>query len=165
MSKKTKRIASAFLVTAAIATTIFMVEFSQHHIIAAQNGINVTTFEKSAVITFPKPTGGITQIGIEHLDFSPDAFITMVTASGPTRDVAAMAVASLQTFTNLNQQSSFVDTKSITFAYNQTKPTYVISELERAKLISPLEAQAARAAFYSLQSQVGSKSTPVGTAR
>jgi hypothetical protein len=58
-----------------------------------------------------------------------------------------MAVATLQTFANLNQQSSFVDTKSITFAYNQTKPTYVISELERAKLISPLEAQAARTAF------------------
>jgi hypothetical protein len=76
-----------------------------------------------------------------------------------------MAVATLQTFANLNQQSSSVDTKSITFAYNQTKPTYVISELERAKLISPLEAQAARTAFYSLQSQAGSKPTPVGTAR
>src|SRR5437588_5413620 len=104
-TEKTKRIVSAFLVTAAMTATIFMAEFSQHHIIAAQNGINiasqndinVTMFEKSAIITFPKPTGGITQIGIEHLDFSPNAFITMVTASGPTRDVAAMAIATLQT--------------------------------------------------------------------
>jgi hypothetical protein len=78
----------------------------------------------------------------------------MVTASGPTRDEAAMAAAILQTFTNLDQQTSFADTDSITFAYNQTKPSYVISELERVKLISPAEAEAARTALGSLQSKI-----------
>ena len=65
-----------------------------------------------------------------------------------------MVAATLQTFTTLSQQSSFVDHESITFAYNQIKPTYVISELERAKLISPVEAQAARTAFYGLETRV-----------
>jgi hypothetical protein len=65
-----------------------------------------------------------------------------------------MAVAVLQTFTNLNQQALFAGTDSITLAYNQTKPSYVISELERAKLISSLEAQAARTAFDILQSRM-----------
>jgi hypothetical protein len=99
----------------------------------------------------------ITRIGIERLDAFQNAYVTMVTASGPTIDEAAMAGAMLQTFTNLKQQSSFVDTESITFAYNQTRPSYVISELERAKLISPAEAQAARAAFDSLQSQMAAR--------
>jgi len=71
----------------------------------------------------------------------------MVTASGPTRDEAAIAAATLLTFTNLDPQTSFAGTDSITFFYNQSKPSYVISELERAKLISPAEAEAARTAL------------------
>jgi hypothetical protein len=90
---------------------------------------------------------------MERLDAFQNAYVTMVTASGPTRDEAAMAAAILQTFTNLDHQTSFAGANSITFAYNQTKPSYVISELERVKLIHRTEAEAARAALDSLQSK------------
>jgi hypothetical protein len=54
----------------------------------------------------------------------------------------------------MDQQASFVDAGSITFAYNQTKPNYVISELERTKLISTAEAETARMALQSLESRI-----------
>jgi len=103
--------------------------------------------DKSQSITFPRSSGGITQIAIERLDF-PNAYVTMVTTSGPTRDEAAIAAAILLTFTELKPQTSFAATNSITFFYNQSKPGYVISELERAKLISSAEAEAARSVLH-----------------
>jgi hypothetical protein len=111
--------------------------FTERAISDDQNG------DKSQSITFPRSSGGITEIAIERLDF-PNAYVTMVTTSGPTRDEAAMAAATLLTFTELKPQTSFAATNSITFFYNQSKPGYVISELERARLISPAEAEAAR---------------------
>jgi len=123
----------------------------QNPTVADQSSVVVENGEKSASITLARTAGGITQIAVARPDFFAKAYVTMVTASGPTIEDAAMAVAVLQTFTNLNQQALFAGTDSITLAYNQTKPSYVISELERAKLISPLEAQAARTAFNTLQ--------------
>jgi len=102
-------------------------------------------------VPWARTAGGITQIAVARSDSFATAYVTLVTASGPTIEDAAMAVAVLQTFTNLNQQALFAGTDSITLAYNQTKPSYVILELERVKLISPLEAQAARTAFNTLQ--------------
>jgi len=150
-------VATAVLISALLASPVSVAEVSQNYAITNQNVITVQNGDKSSSIIFPRSSGGITRIGIERLDAFQNAYVTMVTAYGPTIDEAAMAAATLQTFTNLKQQSSFVDTESITFAYNQTKPSYVISELERAKLISPAEAQAARAAFDSLQSQMAAR--------
>ena len=147
-------IVGAFLVEVVSASPGVPAEVLQNLIMQGADSVTVQNGEKSTSINFRRPTGGVTQIGLEHLDFAPNAYVTMITASGPTTDDAAIAVATLQTFTNLNQQSSFVDHGSITFAYNQPKPTYVISELERAKLISSGEAQAARTAFYSLEARV-----------
>jgi hypothetical protein len=155
MVKEIKKIlASAVLVGALIASATSEADVFQDHTMRDQYGITVQNGEKSVSITFQRSSRGITQIGIDRLDTFRNAYVTMVTASGPTRDEAAMAAAILQTFTNLDQQTSFVDTDSITFAYNQTKPSYVISELERVKLISPAEAEAARTALDSLQSKI-----------
>lgn len=103
--------------------------------------------DKSQSITFARSSGGITEISIERLDVL-NAYVTMVTTSGPTRDEAAMAATILLTFTELKPQTSFAATNSITFFYNQSKPGYVISELERTKLISPAEAEAARSVLH-----------------
>jgi|SRR6516165_2424836 hypothetical protein len=154
MAGKIGQIVGAFLVTVVSASPSAPAEAPQNLMMQGSDGVSVQNGEKSASISFWRPTGGVTQIGLEHLDFSPSAYVTMITASGPTRQDAAMVAATLQTFTTLSQQSSFVDHESITFAYNQIKPTYVISELERAKLISPVEAQAARTAFYGLETRV-----------
>ena len=154
MFSKIGQIVGAFLVTVVSASPGAPAEAFQNLIMQGADSVTVQNGDKSTSINFQRPTGGITQIGLEHLDFSPNAYVTMITASGPTRQDAVMAAATLQTFTTLSQQSSFVDHESITFAYNQMRPTYVISELERAKLISPVEAQAARTAFYSLESRV-----------
>jgi len=105
-------------------------------------------------IIFPRPSGGITEIAIEPLDF-PDAYLIMVTASGRTINDAAMAAATLLTFTNLDPQTSFAGTDAITFFYNRSEPSYVIAELERAKLISPAEAAAARTALDRLYTGTG----------
>lgn len=145
-------VAAVVLVSALMASPASMAEFPQNQTIKDKYDITVQNAEKSSSIIFPRSSGGVTQIGIERLDTFPNAYVTMVTASGPTGDEAAMAAAILQTFTNLDQQTSFADTDSITFAYNQTKPSYVISELERAKLISPAEAEAARTVLDNLKS-------------
>lgn len=166
MVKEIKEIvAAAVLVGALIASQTSEAEVPQNQTIRDQYGITVQNGEKSASITFQRSSKGITQIGIERLDTFPNAYVTMVTASGPTRDDAAMAAATLQTFTNLDQQTSFANTDCITFAYNQTKPSYVISELERAKLISRVEAEAARTAFDSLQSRTDPGSALVRSKR
>ena len=141
----------AFLVSAVSALPVSAAEILQNPTVADQNSVVVQNGEKSASITLARATGGITQIAIARPDVFVNAYVTMVTASGATIEDAAMAVAVLQTFTNLNQQGLFAGTDSITLAYNQTKPSYVISELERAKLISPLEAQAARSVLNILQ--------------
>jgi hypothetical protein len=155
MMEKTRRISAlVFLATALLVRSPSFAEVPQSLSITGQHVITVQNTEKSSSIIFTRSSGGITQIGIERLDAFQNAYVTMVTASGPTRDEAAMAAAILQTFTNLDQQTSFADTHSITFAYNQTKPSYVISELERVKLISPAEAEAARTALDSLQSKI-----------
>ena len=143
--------AAAFLVSAVSALPVSAAEILQNPTVADQNSVVVQNGEKSASITLARTAGGITQIAVERPVFLAKAYVTMVTASGPTIEDAAMAVAVLQTFTNLDQQVLLAGTGSITLAYNQTKPSYVISELERAKLISPLEAQAARTAFNTLQ--------------
>jgi hypothetical protein len=154
MPKKIKdSVATAVLVSTLLASSVSTAEVHQNYPITEQDVITVQNNDKSSSIIFSRLSGGITQIGIERLDAFQNAYVMTVTASGPTRDEAAMAAATLQTFTNLDQQASFVDTDSITFAYNQTKPSYVISELERVKLISPAEAEAARTALYSLQSK------------
>ena len=70
-----------------------------------QSSVVVENGEKSASITFARTAGGITQIAGSRPDFFAKAYVTMVTASGPTIEDAAMAVAVLQTFTNLNQQA------------------------------------------------------------
>jgi hypothetical protein len=147
-------VTTAVLVSALLASSVSTAEVSQTYPITDQGVITVQNSDKSSSIIFPRSSGGITQIGMERLDAFQNAYVTMVTASGPTRDEAAMAAAILRTFTNLDQQTSFADTDSITFAYNQTKPSYVISELERVKLISPAEAEAARTALGSLQSKI-----------
>ena len=141
----------AFLAGVVSASPVSAAETLQNHPIVDQNSVVVQNGEKSASITLARATGGITQIAIARPDFFVNDYVTLVTASGPTIEDAAMAVAVLQTFTNLNQQGLFAGTDSITLAYNQTKPSYVISELERAKLISPLEAQAARSVLNILQ--------------
>jgi hypothetical protein len=146
--------AAAFLASVVSASQVSAAETLQNHTVADQNSVVSQNGEKSASITLARATGGIMQITIARPDFFVKAYITLVTASGPTREDAAMAVAVLQTFTNLNQQALFAGIDSITLAYNQTKPSYVISELERVKLISPLEAQAARTAFDILQSRM-----------
>jgi hypothetical protein len=152
--EKIRRLAAvAFLAGVVSASPVSAAETLQNHPIVDQNSVVVQNGEKSASITLARATGGITQIAIARPDFFGKAYVTLVTASGPTIEDAAMAVAVLQTFTNLNQQGLFAGTDSITLAYNQTKPSYVISELERAKLISPLEAQAARTAFDTLQTR------------
>src|SRR6516162_4519443 len=143
--------AAAFLVSAVSASPVSEAETLQNPTVADQNSVVVQNGEKSASITLARTAGGITQIAVERPVFLAKAYVTMVTASGPTIEDAAMAVAVLQTFTNLDQQALFAGTDSITLAYNQTKPSYVISELERAKLISPLEAQAAKTAFNTLR--------------
>ena len=142
---------AAFLAGAVSASPVSGAETLQNHPVVDQNSVVVQNGEKSASITLTRATGGITQIAVSRFDSFATAYVTLVTASGPTIEDAAMAVAVLQTFTNLDQQALLADTGSITLAYNQTKPSYVISELERAKLISPLEAQAARTAFNTLQ--------------
>jgi hypothetical protein len=153
---KRKVTAGAFLITAALTSPSVSAENNpQDHIVAYPDRVTVHNGANSASISFPRRKRGITEIGIERLDFSTNAYVTMVTASGPHLDDAAIAAASVRTLTNLNHQTLFTDTESITFAYNQAKPSYVISELERARLISPVEAQAARAAFYSLQTSRG----------
>jgi hypothetical protein len=146
-------VATAVLVSTLLASSVSTAEVHQNYPITEQDVITVQNSDKSSSIIFPRSSGGITQIGIERLGAFQNAYVTMVTASGPTSDEAAMAAAILQTFTNLEQQTSFADTDSITFAYNQTKPSYVISELERVKLISPAEAEAARTALGRLQGQ------------
>ena len=155
MPKKIKYIvATAALASTLLASSVSTAEVHQNYPITEQDVITVQNSDKSSSIILPRSRGGITQIGIERVDAFRSAYVTMVTASGPTRDEAAMAAAILQTFTNLDQQISFAGTDSITFAYNQTKPGYVISELERVKLISPAEAQAIRTALGSLQSKI-----------
>ena len=151
MEKIRRLAAAAFLAGAVSASPVSGAETLQNHPVVDQNSVVVQNGEKSASITLARATGGITQIGVARPDFFVKDYVTMVTASGPTIEDAAMAVAVLRTFTNLNQQVLFAGTDSITLAYNQTKPSYVISELERAKLISPVEAQAARTAFNTLQ--------------
>jgi hypothetical protein len=166
MVGKTREISVlAFLLTALLVPQISVAEVPQSLSIIDQNVITVQNAEKSSSIIFSRSSGGITQIGIERLDTFRNAYVTMVTASGPTRDDAAMAAAILQTFTNLDQQTSFADTDRITFAYNQSKPSYVISELERVKLISSVEAEAARTAFDSLQSRTDPGSALVRSKR
>jgi hypothetical protein len=161
---KIKPKVGAVLITAVLtpplASPSSLAEVPQNQIVAHRDRVTVHNDENSASISFPRPSGGVTQIGVEHLDFSPSAYVTTVTACGPTIDDAAIVAASVQTFTNLDQQTLFADAGSITFAYSQAKPSYVISELERAKLISPVEAQAARTAFYSLQTRVNPKPAP-----
>jgi hypothetical protein len=147
-------VATAALVSTLLASSVSTAEVHQNYPITAQDVITVQNSDKSSSIIFPRLSGGITQIGIERLDAFQNAYVTMVTASGPTRDETAMTAAILRTFTNLEQETSFADTDSITFAYNQTKPSYVISELERVKLISPAEAEAARTALGRLQSKI-----------
>jgi len=149
-----------FLVTAVAVSSIAVAEIPQNRTITDQNGVGVQNDEKSASVTFSRPAGGVTQIGIKRLDLNLNSYVTMVTASGPTREDAAMAVAILQTFMNLKTQSTLVDKKSITLAIDQAKPSYVISELERSKLISPVEARVARSAFDRLRSRVESKAAP-----
>jgi len=117
--------------------------------VTQQNTGNDQNGGESLSISFLRSSGGITQVAVERLDF-PNTYITMVTASGPTRNDAALAAATLLTFTNLNPQASFVGTNSITFSYNQSKPSYVISELERVKLISLAEAKTVKAALDKL---------------
>jgi hypothetical protein len=151
----------AFLVAAILAQPVSVAEIPQQRTVMDQKGIIVQKGEKSASIIFSRTAIGITEIGVERLDSFPDAYVTLVTASGPTREDAAIVGATIQTFTNLNQQSSFTDTNSITFAYNRLKPGYVISELERAKLISPAEARTARAALDSLRTRIDSTPVPV----
>ena len=143
--------AAAFLVSAVSASPVSAAETLQNPTVADQNSVVVQNGEKSASITLARTAGGITQIAVARSDFCAKAYVTMVTASGPTIEDAAMAVAVIQTYTNLDQQALLAGTGSITLAYNQTKPGYVISELERAKLISPLEAQAAKTAFNTLR--------------
>jgi len=121
---------------------------AEDYILDDQNG------GKLLSIIFPRPSGGITEIAIEPLDF-PDAYLIMVTASGRTINDAAMAAATLLTFTNLDPQTSFAGTDAITFFYNRSEPSYVIAELERAKLISPAEAAAARTALDRLYTGTG----------
>jgi hypothetical protein len=164
--KRIRGLATAvFLISAVSASPVSAAETLQSPTVADQNSVVVQNGEKSASITLARTTGGITQIAIARPDSFAKAYVTLVTASGPTRDEAAMAAAILQTFTNLDQQTSFMDTDSITFAYNQTKPSYVISELERAKLISSVEAEAARIAFDSLQSSTDPGSALVRSKR
>jgi hypothetical protein len=157
MKKITGLVLSAFLASAVSPWPVSAAELLQNHGILDQNSVVVENGEKSASITLQRPTGGITQIALVRLDFSAKDYVTMVTASGPTRENIAMAVAVLQTFAKLNQETLLVgtdsSTESITLVYNKTQPSHVISELERVKLISPSEAQAARTAFDSLQSQ------------
>jgi hypothetical protein len=136
----------AFLVAAASASPVSVAGVLQTQPFAEQNFGNDHNGGKSLSITFRRSTGGITQIAIERLGF-PNSYLTIVTASGPTRDEVAIAAATLLTFTNLDPQTSFAGTDSITFFFNQSKPSYVISELERAKLISPADAEAARTAL------------------
>jgi hypothetical protein len=150
--EKIRRLAAAALLAGAVsASLVSAAETLQNHPIVDHNSVVVQNGEKSASITLARTTGGITQIAIARPDFFVNDYVTLVTASGPTIEDAAMAVAVLQTFTNLNQQALLAGTDSITLAYNKTKPSYVISELERAKLISPLEAQAARSVLNILQ--------------
>jgi hypothetical protein len=145
--------AAAFLVSAVSASPVSAGETLQDHTVADQNSVVVQNGEKSASITLARTTGGITRIAIARSDSFVTAYVTLVTASGSTIEDAAMTVAVLQTFTDLDQQALLAGTGSITLAYNQTTPSYVISELERVKLISPLEAQAVRTAFNTLQSR------------
>jgi hypothetical protein len=155
--RQMKYIGSAVLVLlidAVSVSPIAVAEIPQNRTITEQNGVGVQNDEKSASVTFSRPAGGVTHIGIRKLDLYLNTYVTMVTASGRTRDEAAMAAAILLTFTNLDKQTSFTNTDSITFAYNQTTPSYVISELERVKLISPVEAEAARTALDRLQSKI-----------
>jgi hypothetical protein len=156
---------SVFLVGAVTVSSIAVAEIPQKRTITDQNGVGVRNDEKSASVTFSRPAGGVTQIGIERLDLYLNSYVTMVTASGPTREDAAMAVAILQTFINLKTQSTFADTNSITLAIEQVKPSYVISELERSKLISPVEARVARTAFDRLRSRMESKPAPAESSR
>jgi hypothetical protein len=151
MEKIKELAAAAFLASALSVSPVSAAESLQNATVADQSSVVVQNGEKSASITLARTTGGITQIAVARSDSFATAYVTLVTASGPTIEDAAMAVAVLQTFTNLDQQVLLAGTGSITLAYNQTKPSYVISELERAKLISPLEAQAARTAFNTLQ--------------
>jgi hypothetical protein len=155
----------AFLVVAILAQSVSVAEIPQQRTIADQTGIIVQNGEKSASIILARTARGITEIGIERLDSFPSTFLTMVTASGPTREDAAIVGATIQTFTNLNQQSWFADTNTITFTYNKTKPSHVISKLERAKLISPVEAQVARNTFDRLRSRMESKPAPAESSR
>src|SRR6516162_10616084 len=147
MEKIKELAAAAFLASALSVSPVSAAESLQNATVADQSSVVVQNGEKSASITLTRATGGITQIAVARSDFFVKDYVTMVTASGPTIEDAAMAVAVLQTFTNLNQQALFASTDSITLAYNQTRPSHVISELERAKLISPVEARAARTAF------------------
>ncbi len=111
---------TAVLVSVLLASSVSVAEVSQNYAITdPQNVITVQKSDKSSSIILPRSSGGITQIGIERLDAFQNAYVTMVTAYGPTIDEAAMVGATLQAFTNLKQQSSFVETESITFAYNQ----------------------------------------------
>jgi hypothetical protein len=150
--ERIRGMATALLLVSAVSVSpVSATETLQSSTAADQNNIVVQSGEKSASITLARTTGGITQIAIARPDSFVKVYVTLVTASGPTIEDAAIAVAVLQTFTNLDQQALLAATGSITLAYNQTKPSYVISELERVKLISPLEAQAARTAFNTLQ--------------
>jgi hypothetical protein len=154
-----------FLVGAVSISSIAIAEIPQNRAFTEQNGVGVQNDHNSASVTFSRPAGGVTQIGIKRVDLYSNAYVTMVTASGPTREDAAMVVAILQTFTNLNTQGTFADTKSITLAINQANPPYVISELERSKLISPVEALVARTAFDRLRSRMDSKPAPAESSR
>jgi hypothetical protein len=136
----------AFLTAVVSASPVSVAEVLPDQPPTEQNIVNDQNGGESLSITFGRSSGGITQIAIERLDF-PKAYVTVVTASGPTRDAAAMTAATLLTFTKLDPQTTFAATDSITFCYNQSKPSYVISELERTKLISPAEAEAARTAL------------------
>jgi hypothetical protein len=158
--KEIKLVVGTFLITAVLASASSLAEVPQNQIVAHRDNVTIHSDENSASISFPRPSGGITQIGIERLDFSPNAYVTTVTASGPSINDAAIVAASVEAFTKLDLQTLFADAGSITLAYNQAKPNYVIAELERAKLISPVEAQAARTAFYSLQIRVDPKPAP-----
>jgi hypothetical protein len=150
ITKKVDGLATiAFLAGAVPAPPIVASEALPNQPFAEQSDNNDQNGEKPLSFTFCRSSGGITQIAIEPLRF-PNTYVTMVTASGPTGDEAAIAAAILLTFTNLDPQTSFAGTGSITYFYNQSKPSYVISELERAKLIFPAEAAAVRTAFEKL---------------
>jgi hypothetical protein len=117
---------------------------------------NIQDNGTSLSVSFEKPQGGITSMSFSPT-VVPGTYITSVKASGQNDDTAQLAAIALKLDQNLQEQRLFAGEHSFTFAYNQAKPSYIISELERSKLISPTEAQAARDAFAGFQSRLEAK--------